>query len=112
MGRLQSTQPVGTRQELTRSFTHERPARMDRRDRHGDRCRDARVRPWPQGDGLRIVAGLTSDALPIAAMNGVLLLINAWGVWQYLLNPQKKKVIERVERVAERIEREVEAEEA
>ena len=57
-----------------------------------------------------IVAGLTSDALPIAAMNGVLLLINAWGVWQYLLNPKKKAVIERVERVAEQIEREVEAE--
>ena len=56
-----------------------------------------------------IVAGLTSDALPIAAMNGVLLLINAWGVWQYLLNPKKKAVIERVERVAEQIEREVEA---
>ena len=59
-----------------------------------------------------IVAGLTSDALPIVAMNGVLLLINAWGVWQFLLNPRKKKVIERVEQAAERIEREAEAEEA
>ena len=59
-----------------------------------------------------IVAGLTGDALPIAAMNGILLLINAWGVWQFLLNPHKKKVIERVEKVAERIEREVAAEEA
>ena len=59
-----------------------------------------------------IVAGLTTGAMPIAAMNGVLLLINAWGVWQYLLNPRKKKVIERVERAADRIEREVEREEA
>jgi uncharacterized membrane protein YphA (DoxX/SURF4 family) len=59
-----------------------------------------------------IVAGMTSGALPIAAMNGVLLLINAWGVWQYLLNPRKKKVIERVEEAAARIERQVEAEEA
>ena len=58
-----------------------------------------------------IVSGLTSRALPIAAMNAILLLINAWGVWQYLLNPRRKKVIERVERVTERIEREVEAEE-
>ncbi|OYW46360.1 MAG: hypothetical protein B7Z08_02450 [Sphingomonadales bacterium 32-68-7] len=57
-----------------------------------------------------IVSGLTSDALPIAAMNAVLLLINAWGVWQYLLNPKKKAVLERVEQEAERIEREVEAE--
>ncbi|HYD24617.1 MAG TPA: hypothetical protein VEB68_07450 [Croceibacterium sp.] len=61
---------------------------------------------------LWIVIGLTSDALPIAAMNAILLLINAWGVWEYLLNPRKKKVIERVERAAERIEREVEAEDA
>ena len=59
-----------------------------------------------------IVAGLSSGAMPIAVMNGVLLLINAWGVWQYLLNPRKKKVIERVEQVAAKIEREVAAEEA
>lgn len=38
-----------------------------------------------------IVSGLTTDALPIAAMNAVLLLINAWGVWQYLLSPKKKR---------------------
>ena len=59
-----------------------------------------------------IAIGLTNRAMPIAAMNAILLLINAWGVWQYLLNPRKKKVIERVEKVTERIEREVEAEEA
>lgn len=59
-----------------------------------------------------IVSGLSSNAVPIAAMNAILLLINAWGVWQFLLNPKKKKVIERVEKIAERIEREVEAEDA
>lgn len=57
-----------------------------------------------------IVSGLTSDAVPIAVMNVILLGINAWGVWQYLLNPRKKKIIERVEREADRIERQVEAE--
>ncbi|MGN3973244.1 hypothetical protein [Tsuneonella sp. SYSU-LHT278] len=58
-----------------------------------------------------IVSGLTSDALPIAAMNAILLLINAWGVWQYLLSPKNRKVMDRLEPVAERIEHEVEAEE-
>lgn len=58
-----------------------------------------------------IVSGLTTDALPIAAMNGVLLVINAWGVWQYLLSPRNKKVMDRVEPVRDRIEREVEQEE-
>lgn len=59
-----------------------------------------------------IVAGLTSNAMPIAVMNALLLAINAWGVWQYLLNPKKRKVLDRVEKVAERIEQQVEAEEA
>ena len=45
-----------------------------------------------------IVSGLTSDALPIAAMNIILLAINTWGVWQYLLNPKKKRQIELTER--------------
>ncbi len=58
-----------------------------------------------------VVSGLTSDAMPIAAMNGVLLLINAYGVWQYLLSPKNRKVMDRLEPVAERIERQVEAEE-
>ncbi|MFA9201192.1 MAG: hypothetical protein ACEQR8_08405 [Cypionkella sp.] len=58
-----------------------------------------------------IVVGLTSDALPIAAMNGVLLLINAYGVWQYLLSPKNKKIMDRLAPVAEKIERQVEAEE-
>lgn len=58
-----------------------------------------------------IVSGLTSDAMPIAAMNAILLLINAWGVWQYLLSPKNRKVMDRLEPVAKRIEREVEAEE-
>lgn len=40
---------------------------------------------------LWIVSGLTSNAMPIAAMNGVLLLINAWGVWQYMIHPKNRK---------------------
>lgn len=57
-----------------------------------------------------IVSGLTSGAIPIAAMNAVLLLINAWGVWQYLLSPKNKRVMERLEPVQARIEKEVESE--
>lgn len=59
-----------------------------------------------------IVSGLTSDALPIAAMNAILLLINAWGVWQYLLSPKNRKKIEKLEELEEEAEREVEAEKA
>ena len=40
---------------------------------------------------LWIYSGLTSDATPIAVMNGVLLLINAWGVWRYLFREERPK---------------------
>ena len=49
-----------------------------------------------------IVSGLTaSDGMPIAVQNGILLLINAYGVWQFLLSPKKKREIERAEELAE-----------
>ena len=57
-----------------------------------------------------IASGLATGAMPIAAMNAVLMLINAYGVWQYLLSPKNRAVMERLKPVAERIEREVEAE--
>lgn len=59
-----------------------------------------------------IISGLTSGAMPITAMNGVLLLINGWGVWQYLVSPKNRKVMERLEPIAREVERDVEAEQA
>lgn len=60
-----------------------------------------------------VIAGLTSDppAYPVAVMNGILLCINAWGVWQFLLNPRKRREIEIVERYAEKVHERIEAEE-
>ena len=57
-----------------------------------------------------IVSGLTSNAVPIAAMNAILLLINAWGVWQYLLSRKNREVMERVEPIQQAIEHKVEEE--
>ena len=37
---------------------------------------------------LWIVSGRTSNAIPIAAMKVVLLAINAWGVWRYLVRKE------------------------
>ncbi|MCA1661843.1 MAG: hypothetical protein LC648_06660 [Novosphingobium sp.] len=56
-----------------------------------------------------IAASLSAapPAYPIAVMNGLLLAINAWGVWQFLLNPKKKREIEKTEAIAEQAEREV-----
>jgi hypothetical protein len=54
-----------------------------------------------------IVSGLTSDAIPIAAMNAILLLINAWGVWRYLLSPRNRAKLEKLEELEEQAERAV-----
>lgn len=58
-----------------------------------------------------VVSGLLNDTMPIVVMNAILLLINGWGVWQYLLNPHKKRELERAEELAEQAREEV-AEEA
>lgn len=39
---------------------------------------------------LWIGIGLSEQAIPIVAMNAILLLINAWGVWQYLIHPKNR----------------------
>ena len=57
-----------------------------------------------------IVAGLTSQSMPLVIQNGILLAVNAWGVWQYLLNPRKKREIEKAEELAEQAKEEVAAE--
>ena len=57
-----------------------------------------------------IVSGLTAkDGLPIAVQNGILLLINLYGVWQFLLSPKKKREIERAEELEEQAKKDVEA---
>ncbi|WP_234028228.1 hypothetical protein [Qipengyuania aquimaris] len=38
---------------------------------------------------LWIYSGLMKDAMPIAAMNAVLFLINGWGVWRYLIRKEQ-----------------------
>ncbi len=37
-----------------------------------------------------IVAGTIKGAMPIIAMNAILLLINLWGVYQYWLHPKNR----------------------
>lgn len=56
-----------------------------------------------------IAAGLIADTYPIAVQNAVLLFVNMWGVWQYLLNPKKKREIERMEELEEQAHEDVEA---
>ena len=58
-----------------------------------------------------VVSGLSDSppSYPIAIMNALLLAINAWGVWQFLLNPKKKREIERAEAIADEAKGDVDA---
>lgn len=51
-----------------------------------------------------IISGLSSGAAPIAAMNAILLLINGWGVWQYLLSPKNRAKLTRLEQLEAQVE--------
>ncbi len=57
-----------------------------------------------------IVAGLVRPNYPIAIQNVAMFFVNAWGVWQYLLNPKKKRELEKLDELKEEAEQEVEAE--
>lgn len=54
-----------------------------------------------------IASGLANGTMPIVVQNALLLAVNGWGVWQYLLSPRKKREIERQEKLAEEAKREV-----
>ena len=54
-----------------------------------------------------IASGVINQTMPLVAQNGILLLINAWGVWQYLLNPRKKREIERAEQIEQQAKQQV-----
>jgi uncharacterized membrane protein YphA (DoxX/SURF4 family) len=56
-----------------------------------------------------MVSGFRNDTMPLVIQNAILLAINVWGVWQYLLNPKKKREIERTEELVEQAKEEVEA---
>ena len=47
-----------------------------------------------------IASGLANSTMPIVVQNALLLAVNAWGVWQYLLSPKKKREIEKQEELA------------
>jgi 4-amino-4-deoxy-L-arabinose transferase-like glycosyltransferase len=57
-----------------------------------------------------VISSLLNNTIPLAVQNAILLAVNAWGVWQYLLSPKKKREIERAEELAEQAKDDVEAE--
>jgi hypothetical protein len=54
-----------------------------------------------------ICSGVINQTMPLVAQNVILLLINALGAWQFLINPKKKLAIDRTEQIAEQAKQEV-----
>ena len=57
---------------------------------------------------LWVYSGLTMpDGMPLAIQNAVLLFINLFGVWQFLLSRKKKREIDKAAEIAEQAKEEV-----
>lgn len=62
---------------------------------------------------LWVYSGLSSpEGMPIAIQNAILLLINIFGVWQFLISRSKKREIDKAEKIAAQAKREVARESA
>jgi uncharacterized membrane protein len=59
---------------------------------------------------LWIAVGAIRGEAALIVQNGIMLAINLYGVWRYLISPREKRVIDRMNEVAEVAEREVEQE--
>jgi nicotinamide riboside transporter PnuC len=61
---------------------------------------------------LWVYSGLTaSDGMPIAIQNGLLLIVNIYGVWQFLISRKKKREIELVEQATVEVKEQIAHEE-
>lgn len=57
---------------------------------------------------LWVYSGLTApDGMPLAVQNGILLLVNLFGVYRFLLSRRNVAIINRMERAAPKIEEQV-----
>lgn len=59
-----------------------------------------------------VASGLLNRTWPLVIQNGLLLGVNGWGVWQFLLNPRKKRELDRQDQLAEQAKHDVRQEEA
>ena len=53
-------------------------------------------------------AALANDTPPLAIQNAIMICVNGWGIWQYLLSPKNRRKLERLEELEEQAEEDVE----
>ena len=59
---------------------------------------------------LWVYSGLTAkDGMPLALQNVVLLLINLFGIWKFLISRKKKREIDKADDIAQRAKQEARA---
>jgi len=51
-----------------------------------------------------VIAGLTGGGAPLTIQNAILLFINLFGVWQYLLSPRNRRKLEKMEQLEKEAE--------
>lgn len=59
-----------------------------------------------------VISGLLHRTWPLVIQNGILLVVNGWGVWQFLLSRRKRRELRLQREIAERAERLADRQEA
>lgn len=59
-----------------------------------------------------VISGLLHRTWPLVIQNGILLVVNGWGVWQFLLSHRKRRELRLQREIAERAERLADRQEA
>ena len=59
-----------------------------------------------------VASGFIHQTWSLVIQNGLLLAVNGWGVWQFLLSPSKKRELDRQDQTAARTKREVKHDDA
>ena len=57
-----------------------------------------------------VASGIANGTPPLAIQNLIMLVVNAWGVWQYLFSPKNRKIMDRMEPLERQVKKQVEIE--
>ena len=56
-----------------------------------------------------VIAALANGTMPLAIQNAIMICVNGWGIWQYLLSPKNRQKLKRMEQLEHQAEEDIQA---
>lgn len=56
-----------------------------------------------------MASALSSGTMPLAIQNAIMICVNGWGIWQYLLSPKNRQKLKRMEQLEHQAEEDIQA---